>query len=307
MAIKKDIYDLIIVGAGPAGLAGAVYAARYQLKVLIIGQIPGGIAGTAHKVCNFPSYPEIKGMELMMKMIEQVKKNKVEIKQEIVENIQKENDLFEIKTNKEEYATKKVILAMGTKRRKLGIKDEEKFIGKGVSYCATCDAGFYKGKIVGVVGGSDAALTAALLLANISKKVYLIYRKSDFVRAEQAWVKQVSNNKKIQVLFDTEVKTLLGDEKISGIEVETKNKKQKIDLEGIFIEIGSVPNTKLAQKLGLTLEKIQIKVDKEQKTNVEGIFAAGDITNNVFKQIVTACAEGSIAAYVIYKELKSEE
>ena len=303
---NKDVYDLIIIGAGPAGLAGAVYAARYQLKTLIIGQIPGGLAGTAHKVCNFPSYSEINGIELMMKMVKQVKENKVEINQEIVEDVKKEKE-FKIKTNKTEYLAKKIIIATGTERKKLGLKDELKFLGKGISYCATCDSGFYKDKIVSVVGGSDAALTAALLLANIAKKVYLIYRRKEFIRAEPAWVSQVKADKNINILFNTEIVGLIGKNKLEKIEIISNNEKKQIDTEGLFIEIGSVPNIKLAEKLKLKLEKNQIIVDKNQKTNIAGVFAAGDITNNSLKQIVTACSEGSVAAYNAYKELKFEE
>ncbi len=303
--MEDQIYDLIIIGAGPAGLAGAIYAARYQLKTLVIGQIPGGIAGTAHKICNFPSYSEINGMQLMMKMIEQTRSNKVEIKQESVEDI-KTGKIFKIKTNKTEYEAKKIIIATGTERKKLGLKEELKFLGKGISYCATCDSGFYRDKVASVVGGSDAALTAALLLANIAKKVYLIYRKEEFTRAEPAWVSQVKNEKKIEILFNTEIIKLIGKDKLKKIEVNSNNKKTQINVDGLFIEVGSVPNIKLAEKLKLTLEKNQIIVDENQKTNIAGIFAAGDVTNNSLKQIITACSEGSVAAYNAYKELKFE-
>ena len=304
--MTPKIYDLIIIGAGPAGLAGAVYAARYQLKTLVIGQNPGGTAGTAHKVCNFPSYSEINGMKLMMKMIEQVKANKIEIKQEIVEDIEKSN-IFKIKTNKAEYLAKKIIIATGTERKKIGLKDEVKFLGKGVSYCATCDSEFYKNKIAGVVGGSDAALTAALLLANIAKKVYLIYRKKEFIRAEPAWVSQVKKEKNIEVLFDTEIVELIGKDKLEKIEISSNNNKKQLVIDGLFIEVGNIPNIKLAEKLKLNLEKNQIIVDKNQKTNIAGVFAAGDVTNNSLKQIVTACSEGSVATYNVYKELKFGE
>jgi len=298
------IYDLIIIGAGPAGLTGAVYASRYQLKTLVIGQIPGGIAGTAHKICNFPSYDSINGMELMIKMLNQVRKNKIEIKQETVEDIQNER-LFEIKTNKSKYLSRKIILATGTERRKLGLKDENKFLGKGISYCATCDSNFYKDKVAVVIGGSDAALTAALLLANLSKKIYLIHRKEKFSSTEPTWVNQVKSNKKIQILFKTEIIKLIGKDKLEEIEVNSKNKKIRIKTDGLFIEIGNIPNIKLAEKLKLKLENNQIVVDKNQKTNILGVFAAGDVTNNYFKQIVTACAEGSVAVYSAYKELKT--
>jgi len=162
-------YDLIIIGAGPAGLTAALYASRYKVNVLVIGMLHGGTATSAHKICNFPSYENVGGVELMMKMINQVKNLGVEIKQEEVINIGKES-FFKIVTNKGEYLSKKIIIATGSNRTKIGVDREEEFVGKGLSYCATCDANFYKDKIVGVVGGGNAALTSALLLAKIAKK-----------------------------------------------------------------------------------------------------------------------------------------
>ncbi len=304
--MTKEIYDFVIVGAGAAALASAVYAARYRLKNLVIGLIPGGIAGTAHEVCNYPGFNKINGMELMIKFLEQVKHNDIEIKQEIVQEIKKEK-FFKIKTNKAEYFAKKILLATGSERKKLGIKKENDFVGKGISYCATCDSGFYKNKIVGVVGGSDAALTATLLISKFAKKIYLMYRKSEFTKSEPAWVEEVKKDKKIQVLFETFVTELFGKEKLESVKIETKGKSSELKVDGLFIEIGSTPNTKLAEQLGIKLEKGEIAVDKNQRTNVEGVFAAGDVTTTPFKQIITAAAGGSIAAYTAYKEIGSEK
>jgi len=298
------IYDLIIIGAGPAGLSAGIYASRYKLETLIIGKIPGGTAGTISDLCNFPSYEKTTGMELTMKMIKQVQNLGVKIKQEIVEDLKKGKN-FEIKTDKEIYYAKKIILATGSERKKLGLENERKFIGKGISYCATCDSAFYKNKIVGVVGGSDAALMAALLLAKFARKVYIIYRKEKFTRPEPIWIEQINKEKKIEILFNTEIEKIIGEERLTEIEIKTKNKKNVLKVDGIFIEIGSIPNIKLAEKLKVALEKGEIMVDKYQKTNVDGVFAAGDVTNNSFKQVVSACAEGSIAAYSVYSELQS--
>jgi len=298
----KD-YDVIIVGAGPGAMTAGLYTGRYQLKTLIIGQIPGGMTGIAHKVCNFPSYEEITGMELMMKMINQVKKIGIEIKQETVIEIKKGKE-FEVITDSGKYKAKKIILATGSERRKLGLKNEEEFIGKGISYCATCDSGFYNNKTVGVVGGSDSALTAALLLAKYAKQVYIIYRKDKFERAEPSWLKEVEKEKKINSLLGSEIIKIIGKEKLTGVKIKEGKKEKTLELDGLFIEIGSIPNTKLSEQLGLELDKGHIKVDKNQKTNVAGIFAAGDITDNPLKQAITACGEGAVAAYSIYKELK---
>lgn len=293
-------YDLIIIGAGPAGLTSAIYAARYNLKVLVIGSLPGGLASEAHKVCNFPTYETITGFELTHKMVEQVQNMGVEIKHEVVEDLQKIESGFEIKTNKETYSTKKLILATGTKHRRLGLSREAELLGKGVSYCATCDAGFYKDKIVSVVGGGNAALTAALLIAQFASKVYIIYRRDKFYKAEPAWVKEVEKTENIEVMFESNVTKLLGEEKLESLEI---NERDELKSDGLFVEIGSTPQTELAEKLGINLDEGYIEVDKQMKTNVQGVFSAGDVTNNSLKQIITACGEGAIAAFSAYEEI----
>ncbi|MFH1801379.1 MAG: FAD-dependent oxidoreductase [archaeon] len=292
-------YDLIIIGAGPAGLTAGTYAARYKLDTLIIGKLHGGMAGEAYEICNFPSYEKIKGFELISKMISQVKKLDVEIRQEEVVGILK-NTGFEIVTNKGKYSAKKIILATGSEKQKLNIEREKELVGKGIAYCATCDAGFYKGKIVGVVGGGNSALVSALLLAEFAKKVYIIYRKDKFLKAEPFWVEEAKKNKKIEAIFNSNVTKLIGKEKLEEVEL---NKKKNLRLDGLFVEIGSVPSTELAEQLGLKKENDYIITDKEQRTNAEGVFAAGDTTNNPLKQIVTACGEGAVAAYSAWKDL----
>lgn len=298
-----EIYDLIIVGAGPAGLTAAVYAGRYLLNTIVIGITPGGTITEAHKVCNFPSYKSISGIELIKKIIEQVKDLGIDIKQEEVKEIKK-NKIFEVKTNNSTYKTKKIILAIGRKKEKLNVKGEDKFLGKGVSYCAVCDASFFKNKIVAVIGGSNAALTSALLLAKHAKKVYIIYRKEKFFRAEPLWVKQVGKNKKIKTLFNSNLKEIYGDEKVKGVKL---NNEKDIKVSGIFIEIGSIPNKEFPKQLNLETEKGYIKINKKQETSIKGIYAAGDITNNSLKQMITACGEGAIAATSAYKEIKKDQ
>ncbi len=297
-------HDLIIIGTGPAGLTAALYAARYKMDFLVIGRIPGGLLNEASKVCNFPSYENISGIELTRKMMEQIKKLDVKIKQEKVSGIKKKNKGFEIGTDKKKYFAKKIIFATGSERKKLGLAEEKKFVGKGLSYCATCDAGFYKGKIVGVVGGSDAALTAALLLAKFAKRVYIIYRKDKFFRGDKIWIEEIKKNRKIKPLFNSVVTKLIGKEKLEAIGL---NRKEKLKINGLFVEVGSVPNIELAEELGVRTEKGQIMTDKQQNTNVKGFLAAGDVTNNSLKQIVTACGEGAVAAYSAYRELVKEK
>lgn len=299
--MKKN-YEAIIIGAGPAGLTAGIYAARYKIDSLIIGMLHGGMAGEAYEIENFPTYEKITGMEFANKLIGQVRKLGVEIKQDNVIEIKKTGKGFEVITDKEKYETKKIIITTGTERRKLNLAREKEFTGMGISYCATCDAPFYKDKIAGVAGGGNAALTAALLLSKYATKVYLIYRKDKFSKAEPAWVDEVNKNKKIEKIFNSEITGLNGNEKLEEIEI---NKKRKIKMNGLFVEIGSEPNTEIAKKMKLEMEKNYVKVDKKQRTSIKGVFAAGDLTNNPLKQVITACAEGAIAAHSAYEELNS--
>lgn len=298
-------YDLIIIGGGPAGLSAAIYAARYKLKTLVISKNVGGLASTAHKICNFPSYIDINGFDLMQKFTAQAQELDVPIIYDEVTKINKKKNEFLVELAGKNYETKKIIFAAGTTRLRLEVPGEGKLIGRGVSYCATCDAAFYKNKTVAVVGGSDAALTAALLLSEFASKVYIIYRKAAFFRGEPAWVDLVMNEKKIEVLFNEEVVEIIGKKSVEEIKLKSgKNLK----LNGVFIEIGSVPETKLVSNLNVRIDdKGYVITDREQKTNIEGFYAAGDVTNNSLKQIVTAASEGAIATYSAYKELKKKE
>ena len=299
-----NTYDVIIIGAGPAGLNAAVYAARYRLKALVFGEILGGMAAEAYEICNFLTYNKIRGYDLVEKMKEQVTNLDVEIRHEKVTSITKgKNMLFEAKTDKGTYLAKKIILATGTEKRKLNLDNEVRLIGRGVSYCATCDAAFFKNKSVGVVGGSDAALTAALLLSEYANEVYVIYRKGRFAKAEPAWVHLVEKNAKIKTIFNANVSEIRGERKLEEV---TLDNKTKLKLDGLFVEIGAIPRTKLAHVLGISLEGDYIKTDREQRTNIKGVFAAGDVTNNSLKQIVVAAAEGAIAAKNAYNEIMEE-
>lgn len=294
-------YDLIVVGAGPGGLNAAVYAARYKLKTLVAGKVTGGVMLGAIKICNWLGYIETSGMELTEKMAEQVKDAGVEIRNENVADVQKVEGGFLVKTEGGEFMAKKVILATGSERRKLNLDHEDELMGKGISYCPTCDAVFFPDQVVGVVGGGDAALTAALLIAEYAKKVYIFYRQESFSRAEPAWVEAVEKEEKIETIFKVNVAELLGADRLEGVKLDNG---QEIELGGLFIQIGGVSNIELAVQLGVKLDGRYISVDKEQKTSVPGVFAAGDITNNPLKQIITAAAEGAIAATSAYKEIK---
>lgn len=303
-------YELLIVGAGPAGLTAGIYAARYKLKTLIVGVVVGGLMTEAHKVCNFPSIKEISGMDLTEKIKDHVLSLGVEIREDEVESLRKEGDLFRVGTQSgQRFLTKTLLLAFGTRHRRLNLPNEEKFLGRGVSYCSTCDGPLFRDKVVGVVGGSDAAVTAALFLSEIAQKVFLIYRKEK-LRAIPIWVENLEKKENVETIFNTNVIGLLGKEKLEKIKLDNPYKgRDYLDLDGLFLEVGTVPSQALSQQLHLeTDEKGFIKIDQAGRTNVEGIWAAGDITtgSNGFMQIITACAEGAVATRSIYQYLRRE-
>lgn len=297
-------YEVIIVGGGPAGLSAAIYAARYKLNVLILSENMGGTAAMAHIICNYPSYSEVKGFELMQKFTEHVTSLGVKINYEKVEKISKKEKDFIVKTRSQNYKCKKIIFAGGTERIRLNIPGEGKLLGKGVSYCATCDSTFFKDKIVGVVGGGDAALTAALLLARYAKKAYIIYRKDKFFRGDPTWIDAVLKDKDIETLFNEEIAEIIGNNKVEKVKLKSG---KELKLEGIFIEIGSLPKTEIAKDIGVeTDKKGYIIADKQQRTNLQGFYAAGDVTNCEMKQIIIASAQGATAAFSAYRDLKAE-
>ncbi|MBR9683027.1 FAD-dependent oxidoreductase [Candidatus Woesearchaeota archaeon] len=294
----KMVYDLIVIGSGPAGLTAGLYASRYMLKTLIIGEMNDSAAVKAIEVCNFPTRGRIGGLDLMQKMRDQVKELGAELNDGKVVGVEKKAESFVVKTNSEEFEAKNIILAMGKEKRKLNLKDEDRFLGKGVSYCATCDAAFYGGKEVAVIGGSDSALTTALLLSKFADKVYIIYRKEKFFRAVPSWVKEVEKNDKIETVFNAEVVELVGDNFLQGVKLKDG---KELAVEGLFVEVGSTPSSELAKDLSVDLDdKSYVKVNEKQETNVSGVFACGDVTNNVLKQIITACSEGAVAAFGAY-------
>ncbi|MGI5897589.1 MAG: NAD(P)/FAD-dependent oxidoreductase [Candidatus Dojkabacteria bacterium] len=304
------IYDVAIIGSGPAGYTAGIYASRYKLSNIIIGGISGGTMTEAHKICNYPGYTEISGMELSMKFLEHAKESGSEILSDTLLDVTKDKDVFKIKTKtKEEILSKTIIVATGTDRNKLMIPREDEFLGKGLSYCTTCDGMFYKGKTVGVIGGSSAATMAAVMLSGIAKEVYIIYRGTE-LRGEPAWIDQVKQKENIKVLLTTLITELDGENKLERVKLSKEYEgSEYLNLNGIFVEIGAAPNNLMAEKLGLeTDEKMYIKVDNAQETSLEGVWAAGDCTtnSNYFHQIVCATSEGAVAANSVYTYLKEK-
>lgn len=301
-------YDLITIGVGPAGYTAGIYASRYKMKNLVIGELIGGVASEAHLIWNYPGFEEISGVDLSMKFRIQAKKLGTEEILDRVVKVEKISNGFRLETTKSgTFESKYLLLAIGSKRRKLGLANEDKYLGKGLSYCATCDGFLYKEKTVAVVGGADSAVMAAVHLAALAKKVYIIYR-GEKLRAEPMWADQALGNPKIEIIYNSNVTELIGDEKLTSVKLDKDSKV--VDLDGLFIEIGFDPNLSLTEQLAVkTNDKGYIETTDGQKTNVEGVYAAGDCTNGSsgFKQIVVACAHGAVAAKNIFFELQKEK
>ncbi len=306
--MKNEIYDLIIIGAGPAGLAASIYASRYKLNHLRLGAAIGGQVNEIHNIENWPGDISVSGFNLLSRFVEHAKSLGVAPQNESIVSIKKnEENIFEITTAKNVYKTCTVIMAMGTEYRKMNVPGEKEFTGKGVSYCATCDAMFFRNKTVCVAGGGNAAVVVALNLTDFASKVYLIYRGDRF-SAEPVWLDKMAANPKIEAIRNTNIIEIKGGQKVEKIILDNAyNDKTYLEVDGVFVEIGSEPGVELAQKIGVEIdEQKYIKVNADMSTNIAGVFAAGDITNgsNKFRQILTAAAEGAIAANGVYKMLK---
>jgi len=296
-------YDLVIIGAGPAGLTAGLYAVRDGLKVAIIGKELGGTTSKILIIENWPGYSG-SGAILIKQFYEQLKKYPVDLILEDVENISKFKKEFKIKTKKEIFESKAVIISTGTERKKLNIKGEKELIGKGISYCVTCDSFFFKNKEVAVIGGSDCAATSALALSDIAKKVYVVYR-GEKLRCEEINSKRLKQKKNVEIFYNSIPLEIQGKEKVEKLIIKQKDSKKQIKLNGIFIEIGSKPLIEFAKNLKLKLDKEnQILVDKNMKTSVSGIFAAGDVTDSKLKQVIVASSQGAIAAKSAYDYIK---
>ncbi len=302
------IYDLFIIGAGPAGLSASVYASRYGLKHAIAGGVGGGLASEAHEIGNWLGTQKISGFQFAQNAMEHARSYGVDFFQILADRMEREEEHFKIfLADGKKTRARTILLANGTKHRRLGVPGEKEKAGKGVSYCATCDGFFYRGKIVAVVGGSNSAAGAAVYLGNIAEKVYLIYRR-DKLRAENFWMTAIESNPKIKTVYNANVKEIKGFDKVEEIILDNPCEGSvSLKIDGIFIEIGLDPNTEMAKNLNIELdEEGYVAIDSECRTTEKGIWAAGDITtgSNKLKQIITAAAEGAIAAESIQRHLK---
>ena len=299
------IYDLVIVGGGPAGLSAAIYAGRFRMKTIVLAREPGGTVVNTHLIENWPGFKSISGAELMERLSDHVRSVGVEIRQAEVREIRKKAGNFLLKSDAGDFEARSVLLATGTKHRKLGVPGEKEFYGRGVSYCAVCDAAFFKDKIVAVVGGSDSAAKEALFLSRYVKKVYIIYRREK-IRAEPINTERVEANRKIEVINNTNVLEIRGDKFVQSVVLDKPYKgSRELKLDGVFIEIGHDPQSELAEGLGIKLDKAgEIVIGRGSETNVAGVYAAGDVNSGSFKQAITGAAQGVVAAKSAYDYLK---
>jgi len=314
--MKKMKYDFIIIGAGGTGLAGAMYAARLGLKTLVLGttygtELPvGGVITTTNVVENYPGFIKLTGYELAKKLEEHARSYKeVEIKQEKVESIKKIKKEFSVKTKKATYTGKTLLFATGTKWRQLEVPGANEFMNKGVHYCALCDAPLYKRKTLAMVGGSDSAGKEALLLAEHAKKVYIIYRGKQ-IHPEPINLERIKKNKKIEIINSTNIAKVKGKEFVTSVVLDKHYKgKKELKLDGVFVAIGHIVLSELAKPLGVRLNKAgEIIINHmTSETNVPGVFAAGDVTDKQFKQLITGVADACTAAHSAYEYISSKK
>lgn len=301
-------WDLIIVGAGPAGLSAGIYGARSGLKTMIIEEkMAGGTTSDAPIVENYPGFAQISGGELAEKMTNHCKKVGVTIRElEPVSSLNIQSDEKIVTTHKAEHRAKTLIISTGSHYREIGVPGEKEFRGRGVSYCAVCDGPFFKDKRVLVIGGGNSAATAILYLSGVVGEVLVVHRRHAF-RAEEALVKEIERRKNVQVLWNTEVHEILGERLVSRVVLFDNKKGQTRELEvaGVFVQVGEAPNSQIAKEAGVEVnEHGYIKTDIFQRTNVLGVYAAGDVTNHPVKQVGTAVGQGITAALEAYAYIR---
>lgn len=293
----ENIIDVAIIGSGPGGMTAAIYAARYGFKTTIFEKATiGGQMAYTNEIENYPGIDKISGFDLAMILDGQAKRFNTEYINEEVREIKKGDKLFSIKTSGSEYLAHTVILALGASPRNLGLESESRLRGSGVSYCATCDGNFYRGADVAVIGGGNTAFEDALFLANICRKVYIIHRRDEF-RAEKILQDQVKKTDNIELVVNSIPKDILGKFEVNGIIVEDKSgNTRNIEVQGVFVAVGTVPQSDLVKDLVNINEYGYITTDNNMQTNIPGIYAVGDVRDTVLRQVVTACADGAIAA-----------
>ncbi len=298
-----ETYDVCIVGAGPAGMAAAIYSARKALSTIMLEtKSAGGYMALAPWIENYPGVEKVAGMELAERMRKQAEGFGIDSRTESAIEVARKKDGFLVKTSDNEYAARTVILATGCNYSRLGIPGESEFLGKGVSYCATCDGPFFSGKRVAVVGGGNTALSSAILMCDIASEVYLVHRREQF-RGDEMLQKRLGKTKPMLCRVPTRI---IGNQFVTGIELEDVGTKKKtiLPIDGVFVNIGALPNSSLAKSIGAHLdEKGHIRTDPNGATSVPGLFAAGDVTGGI-RQVVIATGQGAAAATGAYDYIK---
>lgn len=290
------IYDIVVIGAGPAGLAAAIYGKRAGRNILVLdtSSISGGQILSTYEIDNYPGMPGVSGEGLAEAMRAHCEKLNVEFARGRVTSIVDKGDTKELITKKATFETKTVVIATGASNKKLGCPGEDELSGMGVSYCATCDGAFFKDKVVAVVGGGDVALEDAIYLSRFCQKVYLIHRRDEF-RGAVVLQEQVKSTDKIQIILDSTVEEIIGQDKVEAISVKNKNTDeiQQINLDGVFIAVGNVPNTGAIEGLPAQDDAGYIIADETCATSIKGIYAAGDVRTKQLRQVITATADGA--------------
>ena len=298
-----NTYDIIVVGAGPAGLTAALYALRANKKVLVLeARAYGGQILNAKVVENYPGILSISGYDFAKNLYEQVTNLGGEVRYETVLKVEEDKTVL---TNKDKYIGKAVILATGVSNRHLNIDRESEFVGKGVSYCATCDGNFYKNKRVAVNGGGNTALEDALYLSDIASEVYLIHRRDEF-RGESTYVKQIKNKKNIHLILNATIKSLNGNDSLESITIQKENVEQEIKVDGLFIAIGQDPKNEIFSNVVDLNEKGYILSEDGVHTKTKGIYVAGDTRVKNLRQLTTAVSDGSLAATTAIMEMSQK-
>jgi len=300
-----NMYDLIIIGAGPAGITASVYAARKRMNLLVLAKDIGGQAAWSGDIENYTGYQFITGAELTTKLEEHIRKYNIALKEgeEVVE-IKKINDAVHIKTDKNTYEARAAIIASGKKSRELSVPGEKEFKNRGVSYCATCDGPLFTEKDVAIIGGGNSALDAALQLIKIARRVYLININSTLA-GDVVMQEKIKNAQNVVILYNTQVIEIIGDKFVKQVKINREGKSELLNVEGVFIEIGLIPNSEFAS--GIERNSLdEIKVNCRNETNVPAIFAAGDVTDVPEKQIIIAAGEGAKASLSAFRYLSKQ-
>ncbi|BFI75058.1 MULTISPECIES: thioredoxin-disulfide reductase [Sulfurisphaera] len=305
-------FDVVIIGMGPAAYSAALYSARFMLKTLMIGETPGGQLTEAGEVDDYLGLIGIQAADMIKLFNKHIEKYNVPAIMDTVEYFRKENNEFIVKTKRRgEFKADAIIVAVGVKRRKLNVPGEAEFTGKGVSYCSVCDAPLFKNRPVVVVGGGDSALEGAEILSRYATKVYLVHRRDEF-KAQPIYVESVKQKPNVEFILNSVVKEIKGDKIVRKVIVQNlkTNEIRELDVNGVFVEIGFDPPTDFARQNGLEVDSHgYIKVDEWMRTNIEGVYAAGDCTGMWlgFRQIITSAAQGAVAAHSAFNYLTEKK